>query len=215
MNRGSLIVMGETGCRWHKGVGNVRAGKPRRATVLSCIRMLWVEPAPDRPPYMFQISIAGAAAIEGIGADDVKVRPKLGMTVNFIVRSLEKRHPFPQWVLAEEVVLDESDRRVDLLAMSKKLVVAYEVKVNRADFLSELADSTKRAAAIDWFSQFYFAVPTGLVKPDEIPAGCGLIEVFHNKNFLETKGAENRFLHQPDWLLVVQIGRSLVKARKR
>ena len=214
MNGGSIVVMSETGCRWDKGVGNARAGKPRRATVLSGIRMEWIEAAPDRPPFMWAITPAGAEAIKGIGADDVAVRPKLGMTVDFIIKALKKRHPFPQWVLAEEVRLDEEGRIVDLLAMSKKRVVVYEIKVTRPDFLGELEDPTKRAPAEGWFSQFYFAVPTGLVKAEEIPTGCGLIEIFHNKNFLETKAAETRFLHEPTWPLVVQIGRSITKAKR-
>lgn len=168
----------------------------------------------DEANYLYQISEAGAAIAAGIAADDVAVRPKLGMTVDFIVRSLAKRHEFPEWVLAEEVLLDHAQRKVDLLAISKKQVIAYEIKVSRADFLSEIETPNKRAAAIDWFTQFYFAVPSGLVKPEELPAGCGLIEIFHNKNYLETKGAEKRYLHQPDWPLMVQIGRSITRRNK-
>ena len=92
-------------------------------------------------------------------------------------------------------------------------MIAYEIKISRADFLSEIETPNKREAAMDWFSQFYFATPSGLVKPEEIPAGCGLIEIFHNKNYRETKGAEKRYLHQPDWPLMIQIGRSIIRRK--
>lgn len=55
--------------------------------------------------------------------------------------------------------------------------VAYEIKVTRADFRSEMRKPEKRAGAMALSHQFFFATPPGLVKRDEIPADCGLVEV--------------------------------------
>jgi hypothetical protein len=46
--------------------------------------------------------------------------------------------------------------------------VGYEVKVSRADYKRELANPGKRAAAVAFTHEFYFAVPHGLLKPDEV-----------------------------------------------
>ena len=215
MNRGSLVVLGDHACRWYKGVGNARAGKPRRATVLACMRLGWVEEK-DSVMHLHGITVAGTAVAAEIAVNEDAImhrKSRLKMTPHFIAQALAKRHPFPQWIVAEEVRLDDEDRTVDLLAMSKKVVVAYEIKVSRSDFLSELDTPDKRRPAFDWFSQFYFAVPTGLVKVEEVPTACGLIEIFHNKKFMETKAAMNMHLHEPDWPLVVQIGRSIVRSK--
>lgn len=66
---------------------------------------------------------------------------------------------------------------IDLLAVSawascrpypRYARVGYEVKVSRADYRRELARPDKRAAAVRFCHEFYFAVPHGLLKPDEI-----------------------------------------------
>jgi len=52
---------------------------------------------------------------------------------------------------------------------------AIEVKVCRKDFERELADPEKRARAMQYVHAFYFAVPSGLVHPHEVPKECGLM----------------------------------------
>lgn len=74
------------------------------------------------------------------------------------------------------------ETRIDLYAVnlwpSKGChLLAYEVKVSRSDFLSELKHPEKRAQALRISTEFYFATPQGLVQPDEIPEECGLVEV--------------------------------------
>lgn len=71
-------------------------------------------------------------------------------------------------------------RYLDLLALgtwksSGYRAVAYEVKVSRADFARELANPEKRAFAESIAEECYFATPAGLVRPDEVPEGWGLI----------------------------------------
>jgi hypothetical protein len=54
---------------------------------------------------------------------------------------------------------------------------AFEVKVSRGDFLSEMKKPSKRQYALDVSHEFYFVTPAGLVRKEEIPAECGLIFV--------------------------------------
>lgn len=75
-----------------------------------------------------------------------------------------------------------SERRIDAWAMHphpsrNNCRVAYEIKVSRRDFLRELKDPKKRKAALLFSNEYYFAAPKGLIKPGELPAEAGLIEV--------------------------------------
>ena len=53
---------------------------------------------------------------------------------------------------------------------------AYEAKVSRSDFLVEIRNPIKRRAALLFSNLYYFVTPPGMVKPEEIPAECGLCE---------------------------------------
>lgn len=57
--------------------------------------------------------------------------------------------------------------------------VCYEVKIARGDFLAELKHPLKRRIGMRYSNEFYFVTPGELVKPEEIPAECGLIEAGH------------------------------------
>jgi hypothetical protein len=92
--------------------------------------------------------------------------------------ALRRRHPARDsygfvgaWTCLEEWM------NIDLLAVSawssvkpypRYARVGYEVKVSRADYRRELAKPGKRAAAVAFCHEFYFAIPRGLLKPDEI-----------------------------------------------
>lgn len=65
----------------------------------------------------------------------------------------------------------------DVVALSKSYTInlrIYEVKRSRADFWHDV-NSGKYLKYLAHCTQFYFAVPKGLIKLDELPAGCGLI----------------------------------------
>jgi hypothetical protein len=72
-------------------------------------------------------------------------------------------------------------RRIDFLLMRisrrskpRHERIALEVKVTRADFKRDTAE--KRAA---WFAvsdRFAYVAPVGMIQPEEVPEGCGLIE---------------------------------------
>jgi hypothetical protein len=75
-----------------------------------------------------------------------------------------------------------SQRRIDVLLMRTAgggnfpfERIAVEIKVSRADFRRDTAE--KRAPWMAVAHRFAYATPPGLVSKDEVPEGCGLIEV--------------------------------------
>ncbi|GAI89372.1 unnamed protein product, partial [marine sediment metagenome] len=68
--------------------------------------------------------------------------------------------------------------RADVLAVRKSFTnpsfTIYEVKVSRSDFNADVNKGKYRIYFADC-CQFYFAVPAGLVKKEEVPEGAGLI----------------------------------------
>jgi hypothetical protein len=55
--------------------------------------------------------------------------------------------------------------------------VCYEVKISRADFLSEMKQPLKRRAGLRYSNEFYFVTPAGLLNTSELPIECGLVEI--------------------------------------
>lgn len=56
--------------------------------------------------------------------------------------------------------------------------VSYEIKVSRSDFRKEIKEPVKRKMGLNVSNLFYFVTPAGLLKPEEVPSECGLIELF-------------------------------------
>lgn len=74
------------------------------------------------------------------------------------------------------------ESRIDVLAFplwpgSGDGVTAYEIKVSRSDFLSEIRKPLKRRPALRYSNLFFFVTPEGLLKQGEVPVECGLLEV--------------------------------------
>lgn len=78
------------------------------------------------------------------------------------------------------------DRRIDLLLARRSRApektgaletMAIEVKVSRSDFRSDILNPEKQAPWRTAATRHAYAVPAGLVQPDEIPAASGLIWV--------------------------------------
>ena len=53
--------------------------------------------------------------------------------------------------------------------------VVHEVKVQRADLLSDLRKASKRAAYLQLSSECWYAIREGIAAPEEIPAECGVL----------------------------------------
>ena len=103
---------------------------------------------------------------------------------------LSERHPAPEWAflaeLRNQTGYSRQDRYFDAWAVncypSKGFHrVAYEIKVSRADFARELADPSKRSQAMKASNEFFFVAPAGIIRADEVPESCGLIEVMKGK----------------------------------
>jgi hypothetical protein len=69
--------------------------------------------------------------------------------------------------------------------------IAIEVKISRGDFMRELREPRKRAPWEKLAGECYFATPAGLVKPDELPEGWGLLELRGSK-MVQKKAAQQR-----------------------
>lgn len=86
--------------------------------------------------------------------------------------ALRRRHPADrqdsyvgQWTCLSEWC------RIDLVALDAwagARVVGYEVKVSRADLRTELLHPAKRMEQVARCTEFYIAVPEGLLRPDEL-----------------------------------------------
>jgi len=79
-------------------------------------------------------------------------------------------------------------RRIDMLLIShknsnsakiKRERIALEIKVTRSDFLSETDE--KRAPWRRFADKFAYVAPEGMIKPSELPEGCGLMEYRQTK----------------------------------
>ncbi|MFP3637777.1 hypothetical protein [Paraburkholderia sp. SIMBA_054] len=50
-----------------------------------------------------------------------------------------------------------------------------EIKVSRADFLADIARPEKREGYQRIAEVLYYAAPVGIIQPDDVPDGCGLL----------------------------------------
>lgn len=98
----------------------------------------------------------------------------------------------------------------DVLAVSKSLVTTeYEIKVTRADFLKETQKEGKygflsgqRAPRKGIPHRFFYAVPEGLISPDEIPGYAGLIYVSESGKLTQIRKPAWIHRQKPDTELV-------------
>jgi len=78
-------------------------------------------------------------------------------------------------------------RRLDAWVMRKSwsnpLMIGYEIKVSRSDFLGD----DKWPEYLKYCNEFYFVTPSGLVDKEELPEGVGLIQCSKTGTRLFTK----------------------------
>ncbi len=60
--------------------------------------------------------------------------------------------------------------------------VVHEVKVSRADLLSDLRNLTKRAAYLQLSSECWYVIRAGIASADEIPPECGVLVAIDGTN---------------------------------
>ena len=89
---------------------------------------------------------------------------------------------------------------------------AFEIKVSRSDFLLELKKPEKRRLSLHFSNQFFFVAPKGIIKPNELPPECGLVEATEDTSGIttkETRPALHRDTARPTWRFVAAISRTL------
>ncbi len=110
------------------------------------------------------------------------------ITANDLVDRLRVRYDAKEWLTATEVANatgSMAGRWIDFAAIhkwpSRRLYVAVEIKVSRADFRRELEEPEKRRWVEDQMSEFWFAAPKGVIPLEELPEGAGLLETWGDK----------------------------------
>lgn len=180
---------------------------------------------------LWRLSTAGSGALALLQGDDF-VSPAPEFRASEIIRILRTRvFPEPYWLFVTELsVQPGSPRRLDGFALRVAPSVsmgpgyqagiaphtaltswALEVKVSRSDFLAELAHPRKRDPAMAIAHRFAFVTPAGLVKPEEIPDGLGLLEVNSERRVELRVRPSLMSPEQPDWYLVASIARAMMR----
>jgi len=85
-----------------------------------------------------------------------------------------------EWLLLSEVFL--GDGHVDFVAVNLwrargNRILGFEVKGSRGDWLAELRKPGKSEAGIHACDEWWLVAPRGLVRPDELPDGWGVLEL--------------------------------------
>lgn len=132
-----------------------------------------------------------------------------GLKAEDVLRCLRNRFAAPEWAFAEELSLIPGfirGRRADAVAIncwtSGKWGLAFlglEVKVSRSDFLHELKQPQKRLETYPDVDGIFFATPKHLVKKEEVPDDCGLIECWTKKTNDTTVYSTRIQKYPKDW----------------
>ena len=107
------------------------------------------------------------------------------LTASSIREALRGVFPSPEWLLGFEVRNGagfDANRSIDAQAINTwpsrgMEIVAIEIKVSRSDFQREMKDPSKAESGAAYADRIALATPKGLVAPEELPKGWGLIEV--------------------------------------
>lgn len=141
-----------------------------------------------------------------------------------VLRNLEAFHEPKDWAFFAELRIgtgfgQDKEQRFDAWAVNfftskRNTAVCYEIKVSRADFFSEIKKPKKRRAGLRLSNQFYFVVPKGLVKVEEVPPECGLIEAEDDGTIAVVIEAPYRDDSEPSWLFIASIARRVDRERQ-
>jgi hypothetical protein len=133
-----------------------------------------------------------------------------------LVKHLESKAMSDQYTYIPECTMPDG-RRVDLLKVSNWAShgyqrVAYEIKVSRSDFLGELKQGSKTDTMLKYAHSAFFVIPKGIVTLDEVPAGCGFIEVADNGCKIIRKATTSEVTHADSHSFISSL---LVQAARR
>ncbi len=89
--------------------------------------------------------------------------------------------------------------------------IAYEIKVSRSDFMCEMKKPTKRRPALYFSNEFFFVAPKGMIKVEELPIECGLIEYYEDGKLNTKVPAPMRESIRPTWNFMAALLRRMNK----
>lgn len=138
-------------------------------------------------------------------------------TASEICGALRGVFPSPEWLLGFEVrdaAGFDARRSIDAQAINTwpsrgMEIVAVEVKVSRSDFLREMKDPSKAESGAAYADRIALATPKGLVTPEELPKGWGLIEVNGDGKARWKVRADMKVAKAPDRALLVTMMRAI------
>jgi len=139
----------------------------------------------------------------------------------------------PEYIFLEEVRVGtgykgDNEQRIDVWVMQAtggNMKLAFEIKTSRSDFRSEIKKPLKRRPGLRLSNKFYFYAPKGIIKPEEVPPECGLLEYdstgtrdnqwSHNFVIKETVKAPMRDIFPPTWSFIASVHRNLLREQKK
>ena len=216
MNHDNLIIstkdqMGRRYARWKNARGRARSGKPGVGTFRSFRKKGWIEPD-DEGVGTWRISPTGIEIALTIDLEAYKKPGRVKVTANDVLKGLETYYSVMGLIVIPEVsIAYGGERRADALVVGRgnETAIAIEIKVSKQDYKHEIEDSEKRALALELSSQYYFATPQGMIRPDEIPEECGLMELDKGGMIRVTVAAPHRRPGECTWRLMGAVARAL------
>lgn len=221
---------------WMDNDGNIKSvrnrytnPKVRLGTARVLLREGWIEKKNLDSEYSdYVISEQGKNILELLSESDFENNSKkpIWTTRDILDALIEKYRKFndagytdaPKWIFFPELGNHNfASRRIDLWAMAcwrslDYIRRSYEIKISRGDFLNEMKHPEKREFALKISNEYYFVTPPGLIKVDELPEECGLIELSKKGNLVTKKKAPRR---NPDfdftWGFASMLGRKIFK----
>ena len=106
------------------------------------------------------------------------------LNCNDVVYALNSKYGNAHYLVNNVYFFGGGYGETDLLVVQKSgLIFDVEIKVSRSDFFADFKKVEKHnilsgnTEALYLPNKFYYAVPDGLIKPDEVPAYAGLIYI--------------------------------------
>ena len=116
------------------------------------------------------------------------------------------------WISTPDVLCLKRDYK-------RRETIIGEIKASRADFLKEKRNK-KYLKSLNICNKFYFVCKEGLIKPEEVPEGCGLYwQPKDSLYFVCQKNAKAKkgecFTEKETWSLLLSFETKLNKLRER
>lgn len=149
------------------------------------------------------------------------------MNAEQILAALGKKYsPEYGWIFVSELRTGTgygnlNEQKIDAWAIRRwktkkisSLILSFEVKVDRQDFLNEMKNPDKRWFAKSVSHEFYFVTPVGLIKPHEVSRDDGILE-YNETGFRTLKPAHQRTLSAPRWAFVASLLATVKKINEK